>query len=194
MTEQIPLPEDPPPADSWLSNKDRLESFAKTFDSAARLKQKRSFVWKLANENAAITIGRTVWLSPKWTEWQVRNVIPHEVGGHVRQYRYCGFGIHPNAGIPIFLVLYGLVFFPILLAWVRYRFELHAETQEWNYRLEQGQTAPNDVRTGAEKFAIKIASAMYWFAIAKPWVLWGFKRRAEAVIADHVTNKHAADS
>lgn len=165
------------PSNSWYFARWKLAREARRFDPAVRLRVKRSRVWRLFNSGMAITIGSTVFIPPDWTSAAVRRVLPHEVGGHVRQYRFCGLGIHPAVGIPIFLLLYAL-------PWVRYRLELHAETREWVVGLAEGYLTPEDVLRGADAFAAKVGGRPYLWAVWPSWARRGSRRRARRVIAD----------
>jgi len=182
MGDTLPLPSAKP--QTWVDDRDHLESFAKSFDPSARLAVKRSWLWVGGLKTNATTLGRTVYIPEDWSVGAVVRVIPHEVRGHVKQFRYCGLGIHPTLGIfPGMLLLYvwGLLF-PILFAWGRYRLELHAETWSWRYHLQQGAYNAEEVRKRAERFAKIVASWAYVKAWPERWAVWGFKRRAEKVI------------
>jgi hypothetical protein len=170
---------------SWALEKTYLEAFAKTFDPSARLAVKRSKLWVGGLKTNATTLGRTVYIARHWTSDQVRRVIPHEVLGHVKQFRYCGLGIHPTLGFPGMALIYvwGVIFF-IFLAWGRYRCELHADTVSWRYHLKQRTWGPVQVRHRARQFAKTVSSWSYLKAWPKFWVIWGFKRRAEKVIKE----------
>jgi hypothetical protein len=171
------------PEHSWWHHKDALERFARSFDPTARLALKESKVWDVstAAKNYATTIGRTVYIPAHWTFYIAKQVIPHEVLGHVKQFRWAGFFIHPTVGIPLGLFLYFVIPFPVLLAWVRYRMELHADAKSWEYHLEHGWS-PEKVRRRAEQFAEKVAGKPYVYSIPKRWARWGFRRKAEKVI------------
>jgi hypothetical protein len=183
MGDTLPLPNK---AQTWLDDREHLESFAKEFDPAVKLAVKKSGFWIGALKANATTLGRTVYIPADWTIGQVVRVIPHEVRGHVKQFRYCGLGIHPNLGFfPGMLLLYvwGVVF-PLFLAWGRYRLELHAESHSWRYHLAQGSIGPQEVRYRAQRFAKVVASWTYVKAWPESWAVWGFKRRAERVIRE----------
>ncbi len=176
------------PANSWWHQKGELELFAKSFDPAARLSLKTGWVWKFgALRTFATTIGRTMYIPANWTPDAVQRVIPHEVLGHVKQFRYAGLGIHPTLGIfPGMFFFYALMFFPIFLAWGRYRLELHADTKSWQYHLNMpvNNWSPAIVRARAERFAKLVGGKEYLYSVPRPWAVWGFKRRAEKVIKE----------
>lgn len=168
---------------SWTEQHAELEAFARGFDKAARLKVKKSKLWVGTLKTNATTLGRTVYIAEHWSEGSVRRVIPHEVLGHVKQFRYCGLGIHPSLGFLGMLLLYvwgGL--FPIGLAWIRYRLELHADTQSWEYHLGAKILTPTQILSRARYFADRVASSAYIWPVWRSWAQWGFNRRANKVI------------
>lgn len=174
------------PDNSWWHMGGELEQFAQSFDPAARLATKDSRIWGVSDsmQTFATTIGRTVYIPVDWTADQVQRVIPHEVLGHIKQFRWAGFFIHPTIGIPLGLFLYAIIPFPILIAWVRYRMELHAETKSWEYHLKlpiNGWT-PDYVRAKAQRFGKNVGGKAYFYSVPKRWAVWGFNRRAEKVI------------
>jgi hypothetical protein len=176
----------PIPPHSWLHQRAALEAFATALDPTARLAVKQSRLWGITSalKRFATTIGRTVYIPEGWTVDQARGVLPHEVLGHVRQFRWAGLGAHPTAGIfpGMFLVyVWGLVF-PVLLAWGRYRCELHADAASWAYHLRKRLWTPNDVLARAERFAETVSSSAYAWAWPRRWAVWGFLRRARKVI------------
>ena len=186
--EIVPLPD--LKEETWIDKKEELEAFAKTFDHTARLKEKKSFIWNIGFlKVAATTIGPNIYIPSNWKEHSVRYVIPHEVGGHVKQFKFCGLGIHPWAGVPLMLLLYFLLFFPVFLAWPRYRLELHASAVSWRYHLEQKLWGVSDVKIRAAEFAKTVSSSAYLYAVPLFWAKLGFKRKAERVIEDYVLNK-----
>lgn len=170
------------PEGSWWHQRHRLEKFAKTFESSVRLKLSPSWMGSMAK-----TFGHLVFIPADWTVSSAHNVIPHEVLGHVRQYRYCGFGIHPCLGFPLMFLLYiwGVIF-PIYLAWGRYRLELHAETASWRYHLEARSQSAEDVLRDAERFASNVSGRPYLYAWPRSLTEWGFRRRAKKVIKKYL--------
>lgn len=174
------------PADSWWHRRVELEAYARTLDKTTKLALKQGGVWGLSSAltTFATTVGRTVYIPPNWTFSSVQRVLPHEVLGHVQQFRWAGFGIHPTVGIPLGLLLYFLIPFPVLFAWVRYRAELHAETKAWHYHLQLRNDKPTRawVKLRAEVFPKKISGKEYVYAVPRCWALWGFRRRAGKVL------------
>lgn len=111
-------------------------------------------------------------------------LLAHEILGHVKQCRTCGFGIHPWVGFPIFAILYGVIIFPIKLAVFRYFFEKNAESKSWRYSLKNGLMLPVEVYLRAKSFAEKVASKDYYYTLAKSWVINGFKKEADKVVKE----------
>jgi hypothetical protein len=167
----------------WTQNKGILGVFARTIDPAAHLRVKRSRWWRYFGTEMATTIGPCVYIPADWSEDQVRRVIPHEVAGHVRQFRAAGLGIHPWLGLPIMALIYFACVFPVGLAWGRYRLELHAETCAWHHGLRYGWMGPPDIRRRAKTFGAEVAGPAYGWPWPRRLVERGFKRRAEYVIA-----------
>jgi len=157
-------------------------------DKSTRLVPKTSGLWKVSKalQTFATTIGRTVYIPEDWTYSQVKQALPHEVLGHVKQFRYCGLGIHPTLGIfpgMFFLYVWG-IFFPIFLAWGRYRLELHAETKAWKYYLvrENSPATKAWVERRSKSSSERVGGKEYFYSVPKFWAMWGFKRRARKVI------------
>lgn len=175
------------PYDSWWHRREELEQHARTFDKAVKLKLKTGGIWNISKalKTYATTIGRTVYIPVDWTHDYVMRILPHEVLGHVKQFRWSSFGIHPVLGIfPVMFVLYCLLPLPIWLAWCRYRLELHAESISWKYHLEQSNSTAMRawVKLRSETFPKKVSGKEYFFSVPRCWALWGFKRRAEKVL------------
>ncbi len=171
------------PENSWWHRRDELEAYAKSLDPVARVSRKTSFVWGIgALRTFATTIGRTVYFPDNWTFEQAKSCMPHEVLGHVAQFRWAGFFIHPTVGIPLGLFLYALMPLPIFGAWVRYRAELHAETKAWEYKLPRGLINGLQLKARAVRFAKMVGGKQYVYSMPHCWVLRGFTRRAEKVI------------
>lgn len=175
------------PINSWWHRHEELEKIAKAFDPAAKLRLKKSRLWNVgALKTFATTFGRTVYIPADWSFNSVKDIIPHEVAGHVKQARYFGLGIHPTLGLPLMALFYLLLPFPIYFAWFRYRLELHADTQAWRVGLAAGTMTIKQVKDRAERFARTVSGSAYIFAWPRPLVIWGFKRRAKKVVREYV--------
>lgn len=170
------------PDHSWWHRREELERYTKTLDPAACCALKKSRIWNIgALKTFATTIGRTVYIPANWTFDQAESCMPHEVLGHVKQFRWAGFFIHPTVGIPLGLILYLLCFFPIYGAWVRYRAELHAEVQAWKFKLKYKLITRIQIKARAVRFAGMVGGKQYVYALPKFWVLWGFIRKVKKV-------------
>jgi hypothetical protein len=173
------------PTHSWWHRREELECYAKTLDPAARLARKKSRVWNIGSlKTFATTIGRIVYIPDDWSYDEAKRSLPHEVLGHVKQYRWAGFFIHPTIGIPLGLFLYAVVFFPIFFAWVRYRMELHADVQAWTFKLKHKLVTPVQVKARAVRHAERVSGKQYVYSMPKFWVRWGFVRKAQQVTSN----------
>jgi hypothetical protein len=161
---------------------------AKMFDASAKLRPKRSSLWNIGFlKRAATTLGSTVYIPDDWTPMKVAVVIPHEVAGHVKQFRYAGLGIHPNLGIfPGMFIVYLFLIFPVFLSWGRYRMELHADSKSWYHHLRGEYRTPEGIRSRAKRFANFVSGPQYLYSLPRFWVRWGFERRAEKVIQQYL--------
>jgi hypothetical protein len=183
---------------SWTSQKTRLELVARAIDPAVVLMTKngrfwRALAWVLVIvtfggvsrkrflENFATTFGPVQAYPEVWSAATVESVIIHE-SRHTRQARWFGFGISPWVGLPLMGVAYLLFFFPIGLAWVRYRLELDAEVARWRFMLLSGAN-PNLIRMHAQNFASLVSGRAYFYSWPASWAKWGFVRKAEKIIA-----------
>lgn len=172
-----------------------LRVFAKTLDASAKIivkdeswfmKTLAVLMWLFNREfmiRYATTICNRVYIPRDWIGRDLRRLLVHEVSGHVRQCRWCGLGIHPWVGFPIYMVLYLLVFFPLLLAYFRYRFELGADATAWAWSLKNGETA-EQVKVRSERFAETVSSWDYFKPWPRAWVKKGFQKRFAKVLAD----------
>jgi hypothetical protein len=184
----------------WGYAKHALTTYARTFDRSAVLLPKSHWFGRLLNvlvfwmsrerfmEHFATTVGPVVLIPDAWSTAEARDVIPHEAGGHVRQFRWCGLLIHPWAGLLFMGLIYGLLFFPIMFAYFRYRLELHAESVRWRVLLSEGRASPSDVMNRAQRFADTVSSWAYLKPWPAAWVKRGFVRKAKRIIEEH----HAA--
>jgi hypothetical protein len=184
-----------------MSRLDELNVLARSFDkSAVVLVKEDSWFMKFLNifvrvfnknfmTEYTITIGNRVYMTQANMDRECGYLIAHEVGGHVRQCRYFGFGIHPWVGFLFYMIAYLFLVFPTQAAYLRYRLELAADAVAWRYALDHGMTA-DWVRARAVAFANKVSSWDYFQSWPDGWTLWGFQRKAEKVIqkwsAEHV--------
>lgn len=170
-----------------------LNLFAQTLDPSAKVFIKddsplmRFFAVFVRIFNAsfmtrfATTICNRVYILRVQLGSDLRPLLVHEVGGHVRQCRRCGLGIHPWVGFLLYTILYALVLFPIKGAFFRYYFERGADAVRWAWCLRNG-TAPQEVRARAQSFATTVASWDYLKPWPEQWVLNGFRTKVEQII------------
>lgn len=177
-----------------------LNEFAKTLDSSAKVLIKDdspfmkflNFFVRVFNKSFmtryTTTICNRVYVPRSKIGQDLRELMVHEVGGHVRQCRWCGAGIHPWIGFPIYLILYLLLFFPLGLAPFRYLFERGADAKMWAWALKNGQT-PDNIRARAKSFAQTVAGWDYFKPWPATWVFNGFMSRVEKVIKDYEASR-----
>jgi hypothetical protein len=192
------------PAASWLTERDRLETLARTIEPSVRLTSKETTLWRLvAFVTQLITfgaVGRTVFLEryattlgpiqgypPSWTVAQVEGVLIHEAR-HTWQARMCGLGLHPWLGLPIFGVLYLLAPLPMGLGIARLLFEVDAERTVWRHFLARGAT-PEAVLQRAEAFAAVVCSRDYGWSAPQRFGRAVFLRAARREIAASETQR-----
>ena len=132
--------------------------------------------------NTIVAFATRIYVPRASLDCDLRNKIVHEVKGHVPQYRKCGLG-SIWLGFLVFVFLYGLAFFPIFLAYFRYRFELGAHTEEWRWDLENGRS-PSEVRKSAALSAQSVASNVYFWTLPGAWVFYGYEKRLNKVVAE----------
>lgn len=133
-------------------------------------------------EGYATTVCNRVYIPRSWIGRDLQELLVHEVDGHVRQCRCCGLGTHPWVGFPVYMLLYLLAFFPIGLSYFRYRFERNADARVWHWALVRGQSAAK-VRGRSEHFALTVSSWDYFKPWPRAWVVKGFKRKFDKILA-----------
>lgn len=180
---------------SWTQRKDEYQALARSIDPSIRLVTKDSWPWKVMGalamvltfggvryrqflEDFATTIGPIQGYPRHWPTLEARLIV-HEAR-HTRQARWCGLWIHPWVGLPLFGVLYLLIFLPLGFAFFRWRFEIDAERASYRWMLQSGQYAPEDVRQRAQNFGETVCSGSYGWS----WIggTRAFLRAAEAEI------------
>lgn len=81
-------------------------------------------------------------------------------------------------------LIYGVLPFPILLCYGRYKMELRADEESYRWMLKNGFGA-EEVKARAASFAETVGSGAYFWPWPKPLVRRGFKAAAERVIREH---------
>lgn len=185
---------------SWLAERARLEAIARAIEPSVRLVPKEGPFWHaLAALAATATLGgisRDTFLRdyataigplqgyPRaWSAVRVESLLAHEAR-HTRQARWCGLGLHPWIGLPLFALLYLGLPLPAGIALPRFLFELDADRAFWRHALAAGMP-PDEVRARAVAFASRVCSGHYGWPIPRrlgvPW----FARAADRAIAAH---------
>lgn len=183
-------PDGPPP------ELEELNKFARSLDPSAKVLIKDdspfmkflNFFVRLFNKTFmttyATTICNRVYVPRSWLGRDLRRLLVHEVGGHVRQCRAMGFWLHPWVGFPFYTLFYAILLFPLGLAYWRYWYEREADAVAWAWSLKNGETV-QQVRERCESFAGTVASWDYLKPWPKAWVLKGFQKRLQEVIIAH---------
>lgn len=175
------------PKNSWWHSKNEVNTIARFMDPKVTVTYKKSWIWKIGSlKNSATALGNTVYAPLNWTEAATLNVLPHEILGHVKQFRKYTW--------PGMIFIYGLLFFPIYFAWGRYKMELDANVEQWRYMLkdyEHGYAINRAFLTdwlleNAQKAADTLASSFYLFAVPKFYARAGYKKAALNLISEFV--------
>lgn len=141
-------------------------------------------------EQFATTLGPAEAFPRRWSSLDP-GVIAHE-SAHVKQFVFCGWFVpilgwflgrrwRAIAGFLPMLLVYGLLPFPIGLAYGRFRLELEADKAEWRYLLHSGATTLV-VRDRAEARARSLSSGDYAWSWPRAWALRAYDKAASAVI------------
>lgn len=184
---------------TWLDRREEYQKLASSIDPAARLCVKEeSWIMIVASwalflitfgkfkretfmQGFGTTLGPWEYYSRTMTTL-ARRFIAHE-SYHVRQFRKLGLWIHPIAGIPANILVYGLLPLPVFLAYGRYKIEMNAERFALKYMLEDGAT-PQQVIDRAVRFAEMITSYRYLWCWPRSWAVKDAKKMALKVIAE----------
>jgi len=170
-----------------------MDAFARSLDSSARVVPKDgSWLMKVIAfflspfnkrfmTDYAITIANKVYVPRSWEGRDLRRLLTHEVSGHVRQGRWCGLGIHPWVGMPVYWILYLLTLLPIYLAYFRYKFEVLSELKACRLDLLEGESAKL-VREGLMRFVERITGKEYLFCWPRPLARWGANRSFDSLL------------
>jgi hypothetical protein len=187
---------------SWVVQKYRYSRIAWGIDSSVRLVTKDAWPWKVIAalvmictfggipyrtflEKYATTIGPIQGYPRSWSKLSTRLLI-HEAR-HTRQSRWFGLGIHPWLGLPIFGLLYLLVFLPLGFAYCRWRFEIDADLAAYRWALRNGYE-PDWVRDRAKRFGAQVCSGHYGWS----WIIGGtrgFEKAAEKAIHEAASER-----
>lgn len=94
---------------------------------------------------------------------------------------FFGRRVRAVAGIPFKLVIYVFLFFPVMLAYPRYWFELDAHRASWKWMLGNGYTR-DEVSVAAESQAESVLGSSYVYPWPAPLVRRGFKKARDKVL------------
>ena len=191
---------------SWVAQQARLEGIARRIEPSVRLRPKDGAFWRALGVLAAVATGGGISVQtfltdyataigplqgyPRgWSAERVAATLVHEAR-HTRQARWCGLGIHPWLGLPVFGLLYLALPLPAGFAAARFFFELDADRAAWRHALAVG-ASPAAVRARARDFATRVCSGHYgWPLPRRVGVAW-FERAAEREIAAHARRASA---
>jgi hypothetical protein len=185
---------------SWLAEHARLEAAARAIEPSVRLVAKEGALWRALAalvscataggisrrtflEDYATAIGPLQGYPRSWSAERVARTLVHEAR-HTRQARWCGLGLHPWLGLPLFALLYLGAPLPSGLALLRFLFELDADRAAWRHALASGGS-PDQVRARAREFASRVCSGHYGWPIPRRLGIAWFARSAERAIAAH---------
>jgi hypothetical protein len=163
---------------SWVVEKCKYERIAQAIDPAVRLVTKDGWYWKVIAvlltivtfgkmnykrflNDYATTIGPLQGYPRHWPALSARLLV-HEAR-HTQQARWFGLWIHPWVGLPLYGILYLLLFFPLGLAFFRWRFEIDADKASYRWMLENDCSAAH-IRIRAQQFGEKVCSGHYGWA------------------------------
>ena len=191
---------------SWLAQQARLEAIARRIEPSVRLRPKEGAFWRGLGVLAAIATGGGISVQiflrdyataigplqgyPRaWSAERVESLLVHEAR-HTRQSRWCGLGIHPWLGLPVFALLYLALPLPAGFAFARFCFELDADRAAWRHALAAG-ASPASVRTRAAEFAARVCSGHYGWPLPRRLGVTCFARAAEREIEAHAMREAA---
>ncbi len=185
---------------SWVVHKWVYEQIAVKIEPAARLSIKGKGPWKVVDwfvpQDMAITLGPLQRYPRHWARLG-RRLIVHECT-HTTWCVWLGllipllgwfFGRRARAwcGFPIFAALYLLVFLPVLLAYFRYRAELHADVVSWRWAMVNANDGwtPSMIRMHARERADSVCGGKYVFSWPRSLGRRGYTQAAAKVISQH---------
>lgn len=184
----------------WTDHKRKLQVLGQSIDKSVRVHTKDNgfsyfLAWlvflftfggmsrKTFLERFATTIGPFQFYPKEWSYESVERVIVHE-SRHTRQARWFGLGIHPLLGLPVFGILYLLLFLPLGLSFFRALFERDAMRFELKWHYTKGKMNATQLRARAERFGRTVCSGNYGWALPRAWGLPWFKGVAEDIIKE----------
>ncbi len=187
-------------ARSWVEERARLAALARAIEPSVRIQTKAGAHWRALGwlawlataggiprrtflEDYATTLGPLHGYPAGWSAERVEATLVHEAR-HTRQARWCGLGLHPWLGLPVFAVLYLALPLPVGLGLARLLFEIDADRASWRHALASG-ASPDQVRARARAFAGRVCSGHYGWPVPPRLGHALFARAAERAIAAH---------
>lgn len=169
--------------DYWTTNKTKLEALAKSIDKSAKIYTKDnwfcySVAWLLFVisfgffkrekflEGFATTIGHMVFIPKEWSYEACEWTLVHECR-HIKQFRVMGLFIHPMAGLPIAMVVYLFLLFPVYLAIGRVLLEYDADVFEYKYMIKEKGVSASTLVAVVVSRAITLSGVGYLFPAPK---------------------------
>jgi len=148
---------------SWAATASRAEVQARADELAGGAGRVKVLPLAIRAE-AAVTVGPYVCIPGHWACWAAKTVLPHEICGHVAQYRICGFG-SALAGIPLFGLVYLLLLLPAVFALGRMMLEAHAVWEQWKDDAQQGHNMELITWYDTEHWPKRLWSKSYFWAV-----------------------------
>jgi hypothetical protein len=191
--------------ESWTTRKDELQKFSRGFEKSAVLMTKDNWFCKFIAfvlqiltgtpyadnmKYFAMTVGPLIFIPKEWGgDMSLNKTLVHECR-HITQMKAFGLFIHPWIGLPLYTLVYLLLFFPVGLAWFRYRFELDADTAEFRYlySLDTGSefiaSMKGYIEDRVEYRAQDLSDGTYGWAWFYYFVKRGYEKKASEVLAE----------
>ena len=112
--------------------------------------------------NFAFCLGNHFFIPASWDSNYIKVVEAHETQ-HAKDQRTLGLGIHPFVGLPLFLILYFFVFFPLGLAIFRTWFEYRADKAEFQYMIDNKMITDRAILSEMVNQSARIISGWKYF-------------------------------
>jgi hypothetical protein len=159
----------------WLRGADIIRNFASSYAPCVRVEPKESstlcnfmglFVFDKEWWNtASMGLGSTIYIPERYTFSEACSVLRHEAE-HCLQCRRLGLGSY-RLGIIPFLLIYGLILFPVFLALGRLFLETQACAAQWTEDLRMRNRSIIDIDKAGRVVVDELAGAPYWWTAPK---------------------------
>jgi len=195
---------------SWTDRQKQYAEVALKVCNVNRLSTKDGRLWRVVGwslqiasfgrftqqrflEEFASTLGPIQAYPRHWCELPMELIV-HEAR-HTQQFLFagwfvpilgwCGRRCRVWAGLLPMAFVYGLFPLPIFFAWGRFQLELDADCYAWKMALEKGWMSADDVRKRAKHRGELVSSWAYLKSWPRRWSTETYRKRAEALIANH---------